>query len=154
MKISPKVWFVARIWLGLLFAYAGFTKIMDPVENFQGAISQYQLIPYSLVPLLAYVLPWLEFLGGVSMLLGYAPKISAAVLGILSFGFVLVLGSSDAFLKGGQHDCGCFGELSPIKLSMQQVFIMDILDTALCLKLYSLKDFPLSLDKFLKGPRR
>lgn len=138
-------WFYGRIFVGLVFAYAGFTKLSAPIENFRGVLTHYEIIPYAFVPWIAAILPWIEITAGSFMILGYAPRLSAVVLAGLCAGFLLVLGTSDELIKGAQ-DCGCFGEGSLIRLSARQVFALDIFNFLLALKLYSIKNHPLSLD--------
>ena len=133
----------------MIFTYAGFSKLTEPVENFRGIIAQYEVIPYALVPFLAAVLPWMEFIFGVFLILGYAARVSALVLGLLSFGFLMVLGSSHVLLGSVPVSCGCFGE-GGLHLTVRQIFILDIANTAIGFKLYSLKVHPFSLDSKLK----
>ena len=60
-----RILFLGRVCLGLVFAYSGFTKLMEPVENFQGGMAAYEIIPYVVIPFLARVIPWIEFVFGV-----------------------------------------------------------------------------------------
>src|SRR4051812_17610169 len=101
---SASFLFLARLFMGVIFTYAGFTKLLEPMGNFRGAIADYEVFPYAIVPLIAYVLPWIEFVFGIFMLIGYAPRISALVLALLSFGFMIVLGSSNALLESSGKD--------------------------------------------------
>ncbi|MBI3306875.1 MAG: DoxX family membrane protein [Candidatus Omnitrophica bacterium] len=149
MKPLPHwVWLILRIWVGLIFAYAGFSKLTEPIENFRGIIAQYEVIPYAMVPFIAAVLPWVELISGVFLILGYAVRVSALVLGFLSFGFLMVLGSSQILLGSIPMSCGCFGE-NGIHLTVRQVFGLDILNTAIGFKLFSLKKHDFSLDAVL-----
>lgn len=147
-KIPPAVWLILRVWVGLVFAYAGFSKLTEPAENFRGIMAQYEVIPYALVPFLASVLPWMEFIFGVFLILGYAARQSALVLGLLSFGFLMILGSSQVLLGSVPIHCGCFGE-NGIHLTVRQIFVLDIANTAIGLKLFSLKTHPFSIDSKL-----
>ena len=148
-SLPPFVWFSARLFLGFVFAYSGFSKLMEPVENFRGVIAQYQVVPYSFVPFIAITFPWIEFIFGTFLILGFAPRISALVLALLSFTFLIVLGSSNILLGQAPMSCGCFGE-SGIHLTVRQVFFLDIFDLAIGFKLYSIKEHPWSLDNWLK----
>ncbi|MBI3317513.1 MAG: DoxX family membrane protein [Candidatus Omnitrophica bacterium] len=148
-QIPPVLLFILRLWIGLVFVYAGFSKLMEPVENFRGIIAQYEVIPYALVPFLSVVLPWIEFIFGTFMILGYATRLSALVLTALSFGFLMVLGSSQVLLGSVPVSCGCFGE-GGIHLSVRQIFVLDILNTAIGIKLFSIKNHPFSLDSRFK----
>ena len=148
MKRDDWIWFAARLFIGLVFAYAGFSKLTEPIENFRGAIAEYQVLPYSWLPFIAAVVPWMEFFSGIFMMLGYAPKITSLVLAFLCFSFLMILGASDAWLEGSK-DCGCFGQGGLIHLSVRQVIALDFFNFLVSLKLFSLKNYPLSLEKWL-----
>ncbi len=94
-----------RVVLGLVFIVSSWTKIRYP-RIFAESLLAYQVLPQSLVTLVAVVLPWLELLAGLSMLLGYRYRGSAVVLGGLSLLFAMVL--SSAVWQGLDISCGCF----------------------------------------------
>jgi uncharacterized membrane protein YphA (DoxX/SURF4 family) len=146
---TNNVWFFARLFVGVIFIYTGFEKLIEPVENFRGVIAEYRMVPHFLVAPAAYAVPWFEFLTGVFLVLGYAARWTAAALGFLSAGFVFLLGGE--FLLTGQFpaDCGCFGS-GTVRLSVPQVFVLDILNVLLCLKLFLIKDHPFSIDRWLQ----
>jgi hypothetical protein len=110
----------AGIVLGGLFVYAGVQKHLAPYE-FAEAILAYQLLPSSLVGLVAATLPWVEMVSGFSLVLG-------CLLGSRRFsnpfpvgsllrrsGLLLILGQSLLFValllitmaRGLKIDCGC-----------------------------------------------
>ncbi len=149
-KLPDFFWFLARILIGFFFAYAGFTKLTEPVENFRGVLSQYQVIPYAFLPWIAFTVPWLELMAGTFMILGYAPRLASLATAFLCLNFLIVLGASDVLLDSGSKDCGCFGEGSLIHLTVRQIFVLDFLNMLLSLKLASLKTRPLSLDHLLR----
>lgn len=146
-----KVLFLGRIFLGLVFAYSGFTKLMEPVENFQGGMAAYEVIPYGVIPFLAHVIPWIEFLFGAFLILGYLPRVSALVLAAMSWSFVLLILTTRIVTGALPADCGCFGEGSLIHLKPLQVLLMDICNTAIGIRLACLKDHPFSLNLLLKN---
>lgn len=153
MKTLPEnfrqvLFLASRVFVGFVFAYAGFAKLTEPIENLHGAMAQYQVIPYAWIPFISSILPWAEFLTGVFLILGYAPKIFSACAAFLCFSFLLVLGSSDALLNPSVH-CGCFGQ-NGIQMTAQQMFILDMVNLVLSLRLYTLPTHPWSLDSFLK----
>lgn len=148
---SYKVLFLGRIFLGLVFAYSGFTKLMDPVENFQGAMATYEIIPYALIPLLARLIPWIEFLAGAFLILGYLPRVSALVLAFMSACFVILILATRVVTGALPSDCGCFGEGSLIHLNPYQVLAMDICNTFIGIRLALLKVHPFGLAAFLKA---
>lgn len=142
--------FLGRLFLGLVFAYSGFTKLMEPVENFQGAMAAYGVIPYAVVPFLARVIPWSEFLFGVFLILGYLPRVSSGVLAAMSWSFVLLILVTRIATGALPADCGCFGEGSLVHLAPLQVLAMDLCNTVIGIRLALLKDHPFSLAALLK----
>ena len=66
-----------RIFLAVIFIYAAYTKIENPLQ-FAAAIEAYQLLPPSIVIWVVKVLPWLEVGLGVAVLLGPLVRFSAA----------------------------------------------------------------------------
>ncbi len=93
-----------RWGLGLLFCYAGITKLLAP-KIFSTVIEAYGLLPDFLVFPTAVILPMLELLGGLALLadvkgsLGLILVMATLFVGILSYGLWL----------GLDIDCGCFG---------------------------------------------
>ena len=142
--------FLGRMFLGLVFAYSGFTKLMEPVENFQGAMTAYEIIPYAVIPFLARVIPWIEFFFGSFLILGYLPRVSALVLAGMSWSFVLLILTTRIVTGALPADCGCFGEGSLIHLKPMQVFAMDIANTIIGLRLVLVKVHPFGLSVLLK----
>ena len=88
MRRSDGLWIAGRIFMGLVFLYAGYSKLMAPYENFRGAIAYYEVIPYFLTGPIALVLPWLELVFGAFIIVGYMPRVSALVLAFFSFCFL------------------------------------------------------------------
>jgi uncharacterized membrane protein YphA (DoxX/SURF4 family) len=147
---SYKIFFLCRIFLGLIFAYSGLTKLLEPVENFQGGMASYEIIPYSVIPFLARVIPWIEFLFGSFLILGYLPRISALVLAAMSWSFVLLILTTRLVTGALPADCGCFGEGSLIHLKPFQVLALDVGNTFLGICLALRNKHPFGLASFLK----
>ena len=141
------IWFVLRIAVGFIFAYAGFMKLIEPVENFQAAIADFHVFPPFGVYWIARIVPWIELMGGTFFLLGYLPKISSAAVGTLAFAFVILLGIS-IFSGKGAESCGCFGE-SGIRLTRNQMFVLDLCSFFIAFKLSFRNKFPYSLHRTL-----
>ena len=93
-------WIVAAI-----FIFAGISKIFNPAE-FARNIDNYRLLPYFLVTILAIILPWLEVLCGILLIFGRWKKGAAFILLILTFIFLIAIGSAVA--RGLDITCGCF----------------------------------------------
>jgi uncharacterized membrane protein YphA (DoxX/SURF4 family) len=141
--------FLGRLFLGLVFAFTGFTKLVEPVENFQGGIAAYEIIPYVFIPLIAHIVPWLEFFFGVFLIIGYLPRISALMLAGMSWSFVLLILMTRIVTGVLPADCGCVGEGSPIHMTPLQVLLMDIFNTVIGLKLALTPKHPFGLTAFL-----
>ena len=141
-------YFLARLWVGGIFAFAGFSKLIEPVENFRAALVQYAIFPYSWTLPLAAVVPWFELAFGLFLILGYAPRFSAWALATLALSFLIMLGLS--YLKIGHlpTDCGCFGG-SGLKLSGRELLMLDFLNFFLAMRLFFVKSHFLSLDAWL-----
>jgi uncharacterized membrane protein YphA (DoxX/SURF4 family) len=150
MKFAP-LGFAARLFLGAVFIYAGFSKLISPVEEFRAILATYQLIPYPLISVLAVLAPWMELVFGTFIVLGYLTRPSALMLSLFSLSFVLLLGWE--YLANGHFpkDCGCFGS-GFIRPTVPQIFLLDILNTLLGICLFLSKNHPWSLDHWLSGP--
>lgn len=144
------LFFVLRFFAGFVFLAAGFSKLVEPVQNFEHLISSYGVFPEVLITPIAYVLPWLEFILGAYLILGYLPRFSAALLGSFCLTFMVVILLSGAFWGRGGESCGCFGEGAWIKLSVRQIFFVDLANFLICLSLLVKRRTPFSLDSFLR----
>jgi putative oxidoreductase len=111
---------VVGLVLGGLFVYAGVQKHLAPYE-FAEAILAYQLLPSSLVGVVAATLPWVEMVSGFSLILGcllgsrrFSNPFPLGVL-LRRSGLLLILGQSLLFVavllitmaRGLKIDCGC-----------------------------------------------
>jgi uncharacterized membrane protein YphA (DoxX/SURF4 family) len=101
----PLTWLYHLLRLGLacIFIYAGLIKLLDP-RAFAHAIAQYDLIPETLLPLVAVGLPVLELLAGVGLILEV--RGSLTLIALLLLIFLVILGY--AIWQNLDIDCGCF----------------------------------------------
>jgi len=105
--IHPKMLFLVRFFLGVVFLVSSFGKILDP-KSFAENLVAYQLIPSAQsVKYFAVTLPWVEWFCGIFLILGVFVRSVA----ILSSGlFVSFIGAMIfALSRGLQIQCGCFG---------------------------------------------
>ena len=103
--VLDSVTLAARIALGAVFVWASWFKIADPVE-FAVNIATYQILPESLVNLMAITLPWLELGAGVLIVAGALARESA-----IAIGGMLVVFLAAILVAMGKHleiSCGCF----------------------------------------------
>lgn len=100
-------WFttVVRLLLGGLLVFSGAVKIADPAL-FGTAVARYDLLPELIVPYAAIIIPALECIIGLSFLVGFRVRASAAIGVLLMALFIIAISINLA--RGRQIDCGCF----------------------------------------------
>lgn len=96
-----------RLALGLVFVYAGYTKLRRPWYVFAGMIDNYGVVAPSVSEVVARVLPPMEVVLGVALLAGLYRRISSAAGVVLLFPFFALM--IWAYARGMKIDCGCFG---------------------------------------------
>ena len=96
---------ISRLFLGGIFVYASFDKILHPFE-FAEVVYNYQLLPDVLVNLVALFLPWIELLVGLSLILGVWLPGAVLICNLLLMVFFSTLVFNIA--RGLDIDCGCF----------------------------------------------
>ena len=114
----------ARLFLGGIFIYAGYTKI-DNELGFSAAIEGYQLLPLWSVLYVAQYLPWVEVALGVMILSGWKLRYFAAGGAGLLGSFILAMAIT--YARGIDADCGCFGlgeKISPFTLLRDSMFMV------------------------------
>lgn len=144
---QDKIWFLARIFLGLVFAYAGFLKAAEPIENFQAVVLDYEVFPYVLSKPIAYIVPWLEVVFGVFVIVGFKTRFSSLFLGLFAASFVVLIAVSYLKLGGFPESCGCFGE-GGIKLKPYQVIVLDLVNAFIGFSLWKRTRHFLALDNY------
>jgi len=96
---------LARIILGLIFIYASYEKIADPIV-FSTNIDNYHITPIQLNNLAALIIPWMELIIGLCLISGVLLD-GASVLSICLLAFFIFI-ISQAYVRGISLDCGCF----------------------------------------------
>lgn len=111
--ISPNQILMFRLFcqvsVGVILLYAGGQKIfVSGVSQFAADVEKFQLLPTSVVSLVAYFLPWWEVVTGICLMLGFMRKgaIASGLMMTLMFGGVI----SWAWSQGLDISCGCFGK--------------------------------------------
>jgi len=133
-KILLSAWSarIIRISLGLIFIYAGISKLFS-LKAFAHTISEYNLVPEGLLAPVAIGLPILEFLAGLGLILAIRGSLSAIFGLLIMFVFVLWYG----ILKNLDIDCGCFTpEELKSHVSLWHAFYRDLLMMAAVFYLY------------------
>jgi len=115
---------VLRVFLGLVFVWASWGKILDPA-GFAIIIQNYRILPAWAVNPTALVLPWIEILSGLSLLTGWFMRGSLLIINFLLLVFAV------AFIiniqKGIDINCGCFSLTPETAKGMYCYLLRDLL---------------------------
>ncbi len=104
---NTKVSLGLRWLLGGIFIWAALGKIADP-QDFLANLYEYRMpLPEVMLRLVAAVLPWLELICGLTLLLGVWQESALGVIMLLMAVFLAATGQ--AWARGLDIDCGCFG---------------------------------------------
>tara|TARA_Y100001970_G_C13801302_1_gene635179 strand:+ start:174 stop:638 length:465 start_codon:yes stop_codon:yes gene_type:complete len=127
---------IFRYILGIVFIYASYSKIIDPVK-FSATIDLYKATPIAINNLIALIIPWLELLVGFSLIFNKSIKGSIVISISLFIIFIILL--SQAYFRGFTLDCGCFGGSSKLsdtelRFNMLRRIVEDII--FLCMSVY------------------
>lgn len=105
LRVQRFVFHTLRLFLGAVFIYASYDKILHP-KAFAEAVYNYQILPEATVNLAALILPWLELLLGLCLVSNlWLPGATLMSTGLLAvFIGALVFNLS----RGLDIQCGCF----------------------------------------------
>ncbi|OGW86902.1 MAG: hypothetical protein A3C35_04165 [Omnitrophica bacterium RIFCSPHIGHO2_02_FULL_46_11] len=142
----PFILLAMRIFVGAVFVYSGWSKLISPIENFMAVIEGYQFIKQPYISTVAFVLPWLELIFGTFLSLGFLTRVSSTVLSIFLAVFITLLLRS-LMLHLPVAECGCFG--SGIILTPWQALFLDSGILVVSLILVRQRPRWLSLDRIL-----
>jgi uncharacterized membrane protein YphA (DoxX/SURF4 family) len=123
-RFSTYFFLCARVLLGAIFIAASIDKIAHPSE-FAKIVSNYHIIPASMINIVAIVLPWLEAVLGVFILCGWWMPGSTVLANLLLLVFVLAL--AQAAIRGIDLHCGCFSTRESGPANFAWYLVRDIL---------------------------
>lgn len=117
-------WVLARLAIGGMLLFSGWTKLSAPYENFLAVILIYEVVKGFPAEMAARILPWAEVLTGLFLVVGHRLKLAAASAMLLFGLFIAVVGQ--ALIRQLEiSECGCFGEA--IHLPPKVVYVSDLI---------------------------
>ena len=122
---------IARLLLGGIFVYAGYSKIFRPnlilspwfalkfsistnLSNFLTQVESYKLLSSGGASFVAHTLPFAEILLGLLLLIGWGLRLWASLVTLIMLAFLTVV--TRAYLLHMDINCGCFATPEPISL--------------------------------------
>jgi uncharacterized membrane protein YphA (DoxX/SURF4 family) len=133
-----------RLIIGGLFIYASLDKIAHP-EAFAQAISNYKITPYWGINMIALVLPWVEFVAGLTLILGLWVRGSSLLLTAMILVFIGAM--AQASLRGIDTHCGCFSvDTTGEKVGLLSV-LRDVAMLVACVMILAFDKLPLGLGR-------
>ena len=96
---------IIRIFMGLVFIYASYAKILDPL-SFSQNIHNYGVTPLFIENIIALVLPWVELFIGLGLIFKVKYSASLDISIVLMVMFIVLI--TQAYFRGKSIDCGCF----------------------------------------------
>lgn len=142
---NPWVCLLLRIFLGILFIYAGWLKLFD-MHAFMKDIGHYRLLPHILLPVTAIILPAIEIVTGLCLILGLFFDGALAITTGLIVVFLIAIES--ALLRKLDIYCGCFGT-SDAELIGINVLLRDFILFVCTIPLWMVKDPVFTADKII-----
>jgi uncharacterized membrane protein YphA (DoxX/SURF4 family) len=120
---------IARLVLGVIFVYAGISKIFFPnthlwpmfvlkfsvstnLATFAQQVESYKLLSTAGVGFVAHTLPFTEIALGLLLLIGWGLRLWASLVTLIMLGFLTVV--TRAYLLHMNIDCGCFAIREPL----------------------------------------
>ncbi|MCU0660847.1 MAG: DoxX family membrane protein [Myxococcota bacterium] len=139
-----------RLLLAGTFAWACVHKIAEPFD-FALQVATYQILPLSLINLMAIVLPWLEAVLAVLLVLGLWTRASSLVTAGLNLMFIVAIGMA---LHAKLHlQCGCFASEGAGEEMDASLIVRDVGLLLVCVFLLFAKPDRWTLDRFLGKER-
>jgi uncharacterized membrane protein YphA (DoxX/SURF4 family) len=151
-KVHAWIALVARAYLGVIFVWACWHKIVEP-QSFALDVATYQIVPLQVINFFALVLPWIELGAGLLLILGVRVRAAALLVSGMMAMFLVAL--TVALARGLQLSCGCFASQGAAEDPISwRTLLRDGAWLALALYVLAFDERPLGLELLLRGRRR
>jgi len=127
---SKYVQIALQFIIGAVFLYASYNKLFDQAA-FAKSVYGYKFLPDFLINITAIIVPPLEFIAGLCLMFGLFRKGSSFIIIILLSVFLIAL--VQAYARGLDIDCGCFGSSPESKTTSADILIRIFEDILLLL---------------------
>jgi uncharacterized membrane protein YphA (DoxX/SURF4 family) len=94
-----------RIILGLIFLWAGLSKVGEPMQTLATVYSYQIVLPDGVAWAIAYSLPWVEIVVGVALIFGLVLPVTLSATAVVLFVFTIL--TAQAWWRELPIDCGC-----------------------------------------------
>lgn len=94
-----------RIILGVIFLWAGLSKVGAPMQTLATVYSYQIVLPDWLASAIAYSLPWIEIATGLALIFGLVMSVTLSATAIVLFAFTVL--TAQAWWRELPIDCGC-----------------------------------------------
>jgi uncharacterized membrane protein YphA (DoxX/SURF4 family) len=144
---------LVRLGLAAVWFVSGGIKASDLNQTYI-AVNAYDLLPPSVVSVVAAAVPFLELALGVLLLLGLGTRLVAALSALVLAGFIVAI--AQAWARGLTIDCGCFGgggQVAAGETRYPQEIAWDVGYLVLAAWLVVRPHSLLSMDRWLTGSR-
>jgi uncharacterized membrane protein YphA (DoxX/SURF4 family) len=105
-SLRPVGRLACRLVPAALLLWAGMAKALDRQGSIL-SVDSYDVLPDTLVRLVATLLPWIEIAIATLLIMGLFVRFAGAATAIVTL--VFIAGMAQAKARGLQIDCGCFG---------------------------------------------
>ena len=113
---------VFRLLLAAVFLFGSFAKLVNIERYSVEAVFKFGILPMGLAVPFGLALPFIELLCGLGLLLGILTRLSAFGSALMSIAFFIA--KAFVLLQGKDIDCGCFGEVVNLLVSVS--IFMDV----------------------------
>ncbi|RJP30576.1 MAG: DoxX family membrane protein [Candidatus Omnitrophota bacterium] len=121
----PYFTLLLRVFLGLIFVYSGYSKLIDLAEM-ANDIDNYRILPTASVNVIAIILPPVELITGFCLIFGLF--LDGALMITTSMLVVFCIAIESAVLRGLDIECGCAltsdAEIVGMKVLLRDVFFL------------------------------